>query len=329
METILIDWRNQKERDADAELIRSIVERGGLIVFPTETVFGIGGNAFSDEACRRIFKAKGRPPDNPLIVHVSSYEMAGKVAEIPARIIPALKKLWPGPLTVIMRNRGASTVATAGLDTVAVRMPAGPDAAAMVEFAGVPVAAPSANMATRPSITRNEDAVSQFMGRTDAILLGEEPEYGIESTVIDVSGDFPVIMRPGAYTIDDISSAFGHAEYFSGYMEKPSTPGMKYRHYSPSKPLYLIRDEERFINMVSSITGNFVPICSDRIGRSLEMDYISLGNDSDMYNVAKRLFAAMNEFDNSSYSEAYIHGFPENGIGYSIMNRIKKASVEI
>lgn len=329
METVLLDWREEKDRSQDSDIIKRIIGNDGLIVFPTETVFGIGGNAFSDRACLNIFKTKGRPADNPLIVHVSTYEMAKKVAEINEKIIPGLKKLWPGPLTVIMRNRSASHVATSGLDTVAVRMPSSKDATSLIEFAGVPIAAPSANMATRPSITRNDDAINQFMGKVDAIILGTEPEFGIESTVIDVSGDFPLIMRPGAYTAEDISAAFGYSEYFQGQMDRPSTPGMKYRHYSPSKPLYLIRDETRYLREISALNGNFVPICSDRIGRLLKREYISLGDDSDLYNIARRLFAAMNEFDRSGYSEGYIHGFPENGIGFSIMNRIRKASVEI
>ncbi len=329
MDTRIFDWKGGNPEAKDLKELREVLQNDGCVVFPTETVFGIGANALSDTACGRIFSIKGRPADNPLIVHVSSFDMLDRVAYMDIAIKEKLSMFWPGPLTAILRNRSASRTATAGLDTVGIRMPLHLQARALIESAGIPIAAPSANLASRPSITRNSDALNEFMGKVEAIILGEEPVFGLESTVIDPRFTPARILRSGSYTKEDLEPVFPGIELFTGKMEKPPTPGMKYRHYSPRKPLFLVRDTGRFVSIARTIDSKSVPICTEEIGEAISRDFISLGNGGDMKTVARNLFAALNAFDSSQYETAYIHGFPETGIGVTIMNRITKASTEI
>ena len=329
MDTRIFDWKGKTPETKDLKELREILQNDGCVVFPTETVFGIGANALSDTACGRIFSIKGRPGDNPLIVHVSSFDMLDKVAYLDIAMKEKLSIFWPGPLTAILRNRSASRTATAGLDTVGIRMPLHHQARALIESAGIPIAAPSANLASRPSITRNSDALNEFMGKVEAIVLGEEPTFGLESTVIDPQSKPARILRSGSYTREDLETVFPGIELFAGKMDRPPTPGMKYRHYSPRKPLFLVRDTGRFVSIARSIDSKSVPICTQEIGEAIARDFISLGNGEDLRTVARNLFAALNAFDGSQYEKAYIHGIPETGIGVTIMNRITKASIEI
>ncbi len=329
MHTRIFDWKGKTPETKDLNELREILQNDGCVVFPTETVFGIGANALSDAACGRIFSIKGRPADNPLIVHVSSFDMIDRIAYLDTAIKKKLSIFWPGPLTAILRNRNASRTATAGLDTVGIRMPRHHQARALIESSGMPIAAPSANLASRPSITRNSDAIKEFTGKVEAIILGEEPIFGLESTVIDPRPTPAVILRSGSYTKEDLEPVFPGIELFSGKLERPPTPGMKYRHYSPRKTLFLVRDIGRFVSIARSMDSKSVPICTEEIGKAIGRDFISLGNGEDMRTVARNLFAALNAFDSSQFEVAYIHGFPETGIGVTIMNRITKASTEI
>ncbi len=325
----IIDWRTAPPDLASLQEIKDIFRSGGNIVFPTETVFGLGANALSDNACSKVFLTKKRPGDNPLIVHVSSFEMVERIAELDQELKEKLTMVWPGPLTVILKNIGVSKIATSGLDTVGIRMPLHRQARKMIEFAGIPIAAPSANMASRPSITRNSDALREFNGKVDAIILGDEPEFGLESTVIDPYSSPAKILRSGSYTAQELEPVFGKLELYSGNQEHPTTPGMKYRHYSPVKPLYLVENILEFKKVVSRSEDNVVPICSEEVGESLDRYFISLGSQYDLRSVARNLFAAFNAFDQSNYDSAFIHGFQEEGLGITIMNRIRKASSEL
>ena len=211
-----------------------VIKSGGTVVFPTETVYGLGASAFSGKACRKIFEAKERPPDNPLIVHISDLSELEKVAvDVPEDLIPVLEKIWPGPITILFRkSRNVPDEVTAGLETVAVRMPANPVALMLIKESGVPIAAPSANIATRPSIVDSSEALSELTGRVDMILDAGKTFFGIESTIIDVRKRPPELLRPGAFDVEDLEQYFGAiliGDTARGLKEAELaiTPGMK------------------------------------------------------------------------------------------------------
>ena len=233
-----------------------ILKSGGLVAFPTETVYGLGGNALDKEAVARIYEAKGRPKDNPMIVHIASHvvlESLVKGINHDGKLL--MDTFWPGPLTIIFRAK--STVpkrATGGLSTVAVRMPENEIALSLIERAGVPIAAPSANLSGRPSPTRVEHVVEDLDGRIDAILMGEECKIGVESTVIDMSGSVPTIFRPGKITAEEIEKVIGLEVYTDDTILqeakpdlRPGSPGMKYRHYAPKAPMIILKGKRENI----------------------------------------------------------------------------------
>ncbi len=327
-EVIKISKPSKKNLSIAANAIRE----GKIVVFPTETVYGIGANALDEEASRRIFEIKGREGDNPLIVHVSSIEMAERIAEIPREYKSAIEKVWPAPLTLILKSRSrVAPSVTAGLDTVAVRMPAHDVALALIRESGVPIAAPSANLSKKPSSTAAAHALSYFDGKVDIIIDSGRSAYGLESTVLDLE-EFKV-LRPGAFTPDDIKEIFGSVPSIeSETFEKPKSPGTKYRHYSPSTPLFLSEVE---VKELASILKDF--------GRSYDIGFIgssdsckrlrryakhriSLGRSDDLYSIASNLFDALIKIDEKGVDFTVIEGFEERGIGIAIMNRIKKAS---
>ncbi|MEW6593114.1 MAG: L-threonylcarbamoyladenylate synthase, partial [Candidatus Hadarchaeota archaeon] len=237
---------------AAAEVIRM----GGLVAFPTETVYGLGANALDEKAVLRIFKAKKRPPDNPLIVHIARTGDVSILASfIPKRAEKLMKKFWPGPLTILMpKSEMVPDVTTAGLATVAVRMPSHPVARAFILEADVPIAAPSANMAGRPSPTAAKHVLDDLSGRIDAVIDGGKVGLGVESTVLDLSGKVPIVLRPGPVTIEDLEKILPDVEIHAVAKTGASTeaavalaPGMKYRHYAPAAEVILVEGPEEKI----------------------------------------------------------------------------------
>lgn len=313
--------------DEAAEIIRS----GGTVVFPTETVYGLGADATNGAACTKIYNAKGRPPDNPLIVHFASVDMARNYAEIRPRIRRAADVLWPGPLTFIVKSKpGISTVARASLPTVGVRIPANPLALALIEKAKRPIAAPSANISTRPSIVTSDDAIRELSGVVDEILDAGDTFFGIESTVIQLINDGFNVLRPGALSIEDLVPVLGKAHFPSGVKESepPVTPGMKYLHYSPRKKLFRIEDRDKLIDYArTSMPEEQVLLCSEEVARDAGRECISLGSETDIYEIARNLFRSFRKLDDSTFSSGVIQCFDEKQIGLAIMNRIRKASV--
>ena len=322
----------------DVEILREVakvIRNGGLVVFPTETVYGIGANAFDENACRKIFKAKGRPQDNPLIVHISSLGMLETVVSyVPERAYDFIDKLWPGPLTLIMKkSSNVPDVVSASLPTVAVRMPSHPVARLLINLSGYPIAAPSANLSGKPSPTSFDHVKDDMMGRVDVIIDSGETLFGIESTIIDLTKDPPVLLRPGPLTLEQISKiskvmlhegAFGKIT-----LSKPPSPGMKYRHYAPEKRLILVEDMNKMKNILRRFRDPIV-VCPKE-HRDLYRDYkvLALGSLEDEYSVAHELFKVLRETDKMEGDVVVVEGFPERGILFSVMNRLRKAASEV
>lgn len=310
-----------------------IIRSGGTVVFPTETVYGLGADATSDRACKSIFEAKGRPADNPLIVHFSSIDEVRSYADVPDEMIKPLERFWPGPVSFVFTSSGRiCRVARADLDTVAVRIPAHPVALALIQMSGVPIAAPSANLSGRPSIVSGKTAIQDLDGRVDAIIDAGNSFFGLESTVLVRRKDYYELLRPGSLDPDQISKILGRIEVSPAARglietERPLTPGMKYLHYSPKKELFRIEDIDEFVDYVNNVAGpRTMIICSLEVGKRIHRETHSLGSEKNPYDIARNLFPSFRALDEMDYASGIIHSFREEGIGLAIMNRIRKAS---
>ncbi|ACB40667.1 L-threonylcarbamoyladenylate synthase [Pyrobaculum neutrophilum] len=317
----------------DPQVVKTAAEvlrRGGIVAAPTETVYGLFADARSDAGCARVFKAKGRPPDNPLIVHVDSVEMATEVAEVPAELYEVLKRVWPGPLTLVLKSKGVvSRCVTAGLETVAVRAPAHPVPLAIIRELGAPIAGPSANKAGRPSPTAAEHVVEDLGGEVDVVVDGGPTFFGVESTIIDVTKRPPLLLRPGPFTVEELERFFGPIEVppvARGLSEADVAvaPGMKYRHYAPDTPLVVVHfDLSAAAAALRSRGLRVAVLCA--VGKCAEADAVlRLGDD--IYEVAKNLYGALRELDRLSVDVGLVPAVEERGIGLAVMNRLRKAA---
>ncbi len=217
----------------DIEKASLVLKKGGVIIFPTETVYGIGADSRNLSACQKIYSIKNRPIDNPFIVHVDSFESMEKIAIIPKEYRKSIEQLIPGPITFILEKKDES-IFSSGLSTIGVRIPSHNIANAILRFSNIPISAPSANLSGKPSITRSRDAINEFSGKVDFILTGEDSDIGIESTVVDLTGITPLLLRPGRISFSELGKFFPSIKkYKSISLDKPVSPGMKYRHYAP------------------------------------------------------------------------------------------------
>lgn len=317
----------------DADVIRfaaEVLKRGGIVAAPTETVYGLFTHAYSDMGCAKVFKAKERPPDNPLIVHVDSVEMAAQIAYIPEEIVDVLRRIWPGPITLVMKSRGAvSRCVTAGLDTVAVRAPAHPIPLAIIKELEAPIAGPSANKAGRPSPTTAEHVVEDLNGEVDVIIDGGPTFFGVESTIIDITRKPPILLRPGPFTVEELEKYFGPVEIppvARGLIETDVAlaPGMKYKHYAPNTPLVIVHfDLSLAVETLRSKGLKVAVLCAT--GRCTNADVVIKMGD-DLYEVAKNLYRSLRELDRFSVDIGVVPAVEETGIGLAIMNRLRKAS---
>lgn len=319
-----------------------ILKKGGLVAFPTETVYGLGADALDEEAAKKTYAAKGRPSDNPLIVHIAEVQALKKIAiEIPQETEELAYRFWPGPLTLIFKKSEAVPYGTTGgLDTVAVRMPSDPVARALILEAGGYVSAPSANTSGRPSPTLAEHVQEDLDGKIDMILDGGSVEIGLESTILDMTVDPPMILRPGAITVDMLEEVFDHVgidESILGNESKvpPKAPGMKYRHYAPKAKLTIvegnIREEVLAIRQLSYEAAR----CGRQIGviATSETNHFytngivkTIGSRENEKSIARNLYAVLREFDAEDVDEIYSESFAMRGIGNAIMNRLEKAA---
>lgn len=304
----------------------AVIRRGGLVAFPTETVYGLGADTFNARAVAGIFKAKGRPMDNPLISHIARLEEIERFArEIP----PAAEKLahafWGGPLTMIFKKRsGIPDEVTAGLDTVAVRMPSHSIANALISLSGTPIAAPSANISGSPSPTIAEDCIRDLDGRVDMIIDGGASMIGIESTVVDMTAEVPTVLRPGMISPEDMRAIIGEVRYGGEQKGAPKCPGMKYKHYSPNAEVYVVNNPsaaEKYFpqgEKVCIIAKNFG---GKSCGNAIVYD---AGRDDAEY--AARLFYFLRKADRDGAARVYAEMPGESGIGIALRNRLFKSA---
>lgn len=325
---------------ADSEDLKAIAEalrNGGVIAFPTETVYGLGANALSDEAVEKIFLAKGRPADNPLIVHIAEKEQVlDLVTELDDRSKMLIEHFWPGPLTLVLNSKpGLSKYVTAGLKTVGVRMPENELALAIISAAGIPIAAPSANRSGKPSPTTADHVYADLQGRIDGIVDGGPTGLGLESTVIDMTGPTPTVLRPGGITIEQLRTVIGPVDLAHELSDGPAkSPGTKYKHYAPEGELVLLNSTQPTADFIELALAQLAIgkrvgalTLSERLGLLPEgVHQIAAGNQSDLYPYAQVLYAALREFDERGIDYIIAEAVPETGIGVTIMNRLKRAA---
>lgn len=333
------------ENNIDKEAVREageIIRRGGLVAFPTETVYGLGGDALNPASSRKIYEAKGRPSDNPLIVHIAEWEaLATLVKKVPEEAVKLAEVFWPGPLTMILEKSDlVPRETTGGLDTVAVRMPSHKTALAFIRAAGGYVAAPSANRSGRPSPTVAKYVVQDLDGRIDMILDGGDVELGLESTIVDLTDRAPIILRPGYITRQMLEKVLGRVEEDVTILrddsgQAPKAPGMKYRHYAPKGELMIVSGPEQkvadYINVHLDLwrsknkkTG---VIATDATINTYRADVCkSAGNRLDESAVGRKLYRILREFDDEGVEIIYSESFEGAGVGQAVMNRLLKAA---
>ena len=356
METkrVMIEDRNHI-KDEELGEAAGILRSGGLVAFPTETVYGLGGNALDEDAAGKIYAAKGRPSDNPLIAHVSCMEeVAPLVKEIPEAGRKLMEAFWPGPLTMIFpKSEKVPYGTTGGLDTVAIRMPDDPVANQLIALAGVPVAAPSANTSGRPSPTTADHVWQDMNGRIEMIIDGGPVGIGVESTIVDVSSAVPAVLRPGAITMEMLAEVLGEVSVDPAILGplsadvRPKAPGMKYKHYAPKADLTLVEPEDvdrengldekqlqAMIGKVRELSRGKIEagckvgvICTDESRHCYTDGAVrSIGERKSQASVAHNLYALLREFDDLGVDYIFSESFPKDHLGQAIMNRLSKAA---
>ena len=341
MQTIYYDLRDtkgqQKEIEDKISAAAKILREGGLVGIPTETVYGLGANGLDGKAVKRIFEAKGRPQDNPLILHVTGPQWLPRYcADIPPIAYVLARKFWPGPLTMILKRKPiVPDETTAGLDTVGMRCPNHPVTLAIIREAGVPIAAPSANTSGRPSCTTAQDVLEDMNGKIEGVVDGGPCTVGVESTILDLTCEPPRLLRPGGLPLEDLERLIGHIDVDKAVTtplkegEQPKAPGMKYRHYAPKAPVTVFtgapdasaREIQRRVGPTSGV------ICFDEYAHLFQGQEVhTLGPSGDKLAQAQRVFDALRTFDSSSVTEIYAQCPDNRGLGLAIGNRLKKAA---
>ena len=330
------------EKHIDKEEIKKQAEMlkdGKTVIFPTETVYGLGANGLDEEAVSKIYKAKGRPSDNPLILHIyDKKQIIDLVEEISDKAEIVMDNFWPGPITIIFKKKDIVPLRTSGgLDTVAIRMPSNPIARELLKEVKLPIAAPSANISGRPSPTRGKHVYKEMNNRVDGIILGGDCIFGLESTVLDLTNDIPVILRPGSITKEDLENVIGEVSIDPALEKKEDNikaiaPGMKYKHYSPNADVFIVSGQHNnVITKVNELVSNnskeglrSVVMCLDENKDKYNSDTISLGKN--LQEVAANLFNALITADEEKYDIVYTEEFSNCGLGQAIMNRLIKSA---
>lgn len=343
MNTELIRIDQEKIDNIVLKRAGEIIRGGGLVAFPTETVYGLGGNGLNPRSAKAIYAAKGRPSDNPLILHIADRnELYSLVSEIPAMAEKLMDAFWPGPMTLVFpKSELVPTESTGGLDTVAIRMPSHPIAAAFIRAAGVPIAAPSANCSGRPSPTMASHVWEDMEGRIEMILDGGEVGIGLESTIIDLTDGVPTILRPGYITQTMIEEVIGHTEVDKASTGenvehiRPKAPGMKYRHYAPKAEMTLVSGERsKVCEKLSELAAERITqgkkvriICTEETMHAFsDMDAVSAGFRSHPEMIAHNLFRLLREADRDEVEVLLSETFEETELGVAVMNRLMKAA---
>lgn len=354
MDTVYVNMTSGVKQEG-IERAAGIIRSGGLVAFPTETVYGLGANGFDTEAVARIFKAKGRPQDNPLILHISDLKSLYELAlEVPQDALRLAHMFWPGPLTMVLKKKDiVPDAVTAGLKTVAIRVPANDIALKLIEASGVPIAAPSANVSGRPSTTSGEHVMSDLSGVIDMVIDGGPTRIGMESTVVDMSTPVPCLLRPGGLGLEDLKLVLPTIEMGIDNPDGPArSPGLRHKHYAPKAPLFLYKgpvDEQ-----ISTIGREMLSLArnSSRVGilaatgeierirksarlaglsasyaPSLDSDivYAATGSRDSISEVASSLFSCLRQLDMSEVDIILATSYVEEGPGFAVMNRLIRA----
>lgn len=354
-DTMVVDVTKVQEADSDKLSVclrrpAECLKQGGLVAFPTETVYGLGADALNETAAKRIYEAKGRPSDNPLIVHIAKVEDMEMLAHVNEMALALAQAFWPGPLTIILPKKDVvPDGTTGGLDTVALRMPSHPAALELIRQSGVYVAAPSANTSGRPSPTKASHVVEDMKGKIEYIVDGGAVGIGIESTIVDVSGEKPTILRPGFITRKQLSQIIGEVDIDKALENpmdgiRPKAPGMKYTHYAPKGEMTLVESEER----LEKATGKQVITTIQRLAKEKQKEgfrvgimapretishydgfadvLLCVGDRNGQQTVAAGLYAALREFDSANVDYIYAESFRGEELSDAIMNRLLKAA---
>lgn len=329
MDTRLLDEKNEQDIKEAGKILR----RGGLVAIPTETVYGLAGNALDPTVSAQIYKVKGRPSDNPLIVHIADIkELPALVEEIPEAAKKLADAFWPGPLTIIMKKSPLVPMqTTGGLDTVAIRMPSDPTARAIINAAGVPLAAPSANLSGLPSPTSFPHVCDDLMGRVDGIVNGGDCEVGVESTVITVVTEIPRVLRPGGISVEQLRRVLGRVDVDRAVLEKPAenakvaSPGMKYKHYAPKADVYMVdasaEDYAAFLHTHSEAAA----LCFNEDVPYLKNRCVPYGSAADSLSQAHGLFTSLHHLDEIGAKTVYARMPRKSGVGLAVYNRLIRA----
>lgn len=348
METIIVKINNLEKDKKYIKQAGEIIKSGGLVGFPTETVYGLGADALNAEAAAKIYAAKGRPSDNPLIAHIADISMLKPlVREIPKKAESLMEQFWPGPMTLIFEKSDmVPKGTTGGLNTVAIRMPDNDIARALISASGTSVAAPSGNLSGRPSPTIAEHMIDDMDGRIDMIIDGGMVGMGLESTIVDVTCEPPMILRPGFITKEMLEKVIGTVEYDKAIFEKPSdgvkpkAPGMKYRHYAPAGEFVMYQGASEAVAgeiirqaEAKSEEGYKVGIITTEQHKSLyagidgeNIEVVTMGDEEQLETIANNLYKVLRDFDKNNTEYIYGETFAENDLGKAIMNRLTKAA---
>jgi L-threonylcarbamoyladenylate synthase len=333
---------NIEENAEDIKRAAECIKNGGTVVFPTETVYGLGADALNENAVKKIFIAKGRPQDNPLIIHVASKQIEKYVEDIPEVAEKLMNKFWPGPLTILFNKKTIiPDVTSAGLSTIGIRMPEDKLALKLIEFSETAIAAPSANISGRPSPTDIYRCIEDLNEKVDFIIGGSESNVGLESTIVDCTVAPLCILRPGGITLEMLKEVDPEVYIDTAIMKKPSedikpkAPGMKYRHYAPKAKVSIVEGSlEKSVEKINEIVQNYIEkgfqvgIMATEETKNLYKEgiIISLGSRNNIEEVAKNLFETLRKFDDSAVDYIISEAFTENGIGLAIMNRLRKSA---
>lgn len=338
METELI-----KINSIDDEALKragQCIKDGGLVAFPTETVYGLGGDGLNEVAAKNIYLAKGRPSDNPLILHINDQKMLGRiVSEVTSMAKKIMTAFCPGPITIILpKSNIVPKAVTGGLDTIAVRMPDNDIARALIKYADTPIAAPSANISGRPSPTTAQAVYKDLQSRIDMVLDGGACQFGVESTIVDCTEDIPIILRPGAITKEMLEEIFPVVKIdkaIVGANVVPKAPGMKYKHYAPKVDMILIEgDNEKMSSSIKEILHKYENegkkvglLVSDEVANELNhQNTFSYGSQENLAQIASEIYEGLRYFDDKDVDIILAQGTTDKGIGLAIMNRLHKAS---
>lgn len=327
-------------KNIDLKLISdaaNVIKAGGLVAFPTETVYGLGADAFNAKAVSKIFAAKERPLDDPLIVHIAEKEsLKGIARTVPREAEKLMERFWPGPLTLVLKKSpNVPDIVTTGLDTVAVRMPSNAAASALIKSSGTAIAAPSANLFSRTSPTTAKHVIEDLEGKVDVVIDGGKTDIGLESTVVDIEDGGVVVLRPGGVTIEELKKVIKDVKVFSGTVRDKKSPGNYPRHYAPRAKVIVIENGSSQVREVLDIAGEYYRSGKKKTGILSKEEHASLykgldvkvlGPAGDPVTCASRLFGLLREFDREKVDVIIAEAIPEAGLGLAVMNRLRKAA---